>query len=117
MTALHDAQVRFTRMLAEHLQWARMALPAGQELVVAEVYRPPETAKLYALQGRGSLTSLHCDKLAADILLFENGELVTETERYTVLGEHWESLGGAWGGRFRDRPDGNHMSLEFEGRR
>ncbi|HBA7889882.1 TPA: M15 family peptidase, partial [Escherichia coli] len=24
-------------------------------------------------------------------------------------------LGGAWGGRFKKRPDGNHFSLEHDG--
>jgi hypothetical protein len=30
------------------------------------------------------------------------------------LGLKWESMGGSWGGRFND---GNHYSLEHEGRR
>jgi len=30
------------------------------------------------------------------------------------LGLYWESIGGSWGGRFGD---GNHFSLEHEGRR
>ncbi|MFQ9337054.1 MAG: M15 family metallopeptidase [Varibaculum sp.] len=50
-----------------------------------------------------------------DFNLFVNGQYKTRTEDYLPLGEYWESLGGAWGGRFKSRPDGNHFSLEHNG--
>lgn len=31
-----------------------------------------------------------------------------------LIGEYWESIGGAWGGRFND---GNHYSLGHGGRK
>jgi hypothetical protein len=36
------------------------------------------------------------------------------TEAHTPLGEQWEKMGGTWGGRFND---GNHYSLEHEGKK
>lgn len=51
--------------------------------------------------------SYHYRRLAIDLNLFRDGEYLTETEDYRVLGEYWESIGGTWGGRFRD---GNHFS-------
>lgn len=80
-----------------------------------EAYRTPEQAKLNAQKGSGIANSLHCQRLAVDFNLFINGEYQTRTEAYRELGEYWESLGGAWGGRFKNRPDGNHFSLEHDG--
>jgi hypothetical protein len=62
----------------------------------------------------GKAKSLHKDKLAMDINLFKNGVFLQKTSDHQPLGEEWESMGGAWGGRFGD---GNHYSLEHEGRK
>ena len=58
--------------------------------------------------------SLHYDRLAIDLNLFKAGRYLTATEDHRPLGEYWESIGGSWGGRFKD---GNHYSLEYRGRR
>jgi len=58
--------------------------------------------------------SLHYERLAVDLNLFRDGKFLDKTEDHRPLGEFWESLGGAWGGRFND---GNHYSLEHEGRK
>ena len=59
--------------------------------------------------------SLHYKGLAKDILLFDkNNVYLPKTEDHKEFGEYWESLGGSWGGRFSD---GNHYSIEFQGRR
>jgi hypothetical protein len=111
---LAEKQQLFTRLLVELIQYA---WSAGYEVVLGETYRPPETAKLYAAQGRGSARSVHCDKLAADVLLFKAGEYLRESEQYTQLGRYWQQLHPwcRWGGNAR-RPDGNHFSLLHEGR-
>ncbi|SDP84261.1 M15 family metallopeptidase [Desulforhopalus singaporensis] len=62
----------------------------------------------------GNKNSLHKLKLAIDLNLFKDGKYLTSTEDHKQLGEFWESLGGAWGGRFND---GNHYSLEHDGRK
>jgi hypothetical protein len=70
---------------------------------------------LYAKTGHKK-NSLHYLKLAGDINLFKNGVYLTETSDHQAAGEFWESIGGSWGGRFRKK-DGNHYSLEHNGRR
>ncbi|KKL20835.1 hypothetical protein LCGC14_2451470 [marine sediment metagenome] len=54
--------------------------------------------------------SFHYDRLAVDLNLFKNGRYLSSTASHRPLGEFWESLGGTWGGRFTDPPDGNHYS-------
>ncbi len=58
--------------------------------------------------------SLHYIRLAIDLNLFRDGKYLTQTEDHEELGIFWESIGGAWGGRFND---GNHYSLEHNGRK
>lgn len=99
----------------------------GYGITLNELYRAPETAALYAKQGRGTLNSLHCLKLAIDVNLFSGQQLHIKSEEYEELGEFWEGLSTeevecCWGGRFKDRdgnpkPDGNHFSIEHEGRK
>jgi len=85
----------------------------GYEVTMGECWRPPETAKLYAMQGKGVVSSLHTLRLAADLCLFKNGKYLVRTEEYKEAGEIWESYSGEdyschWGGRFHD---GNHFSI------
>jgi len=54
--------------------------------------------------------SLHYIRLAIDLNLFRDGEYLKDTESHRPLGEYWESIGGSWGGRFKD---GNHYSLKY----
>ena len=92
---------------------------------------PPMLAKLiiYAYEQGYELTlgdamaktghrpnSNHYIRLAIDLNLFKDGVYLTKTEEHNLLGEYWESMGGSWGGRFSS-PDGNHYSLEWQGRK
>ncbi len=88
----------------------------GYELTFGEAYRTPEQAALNAKHGIGIRNSLHCDRLAIDFNLFRNGRYCTTTESWRPLGEWWERQHElcSWGGRFGD---GNHFSLEHEGRK
>ncbi len=98
-------------MVAALITWA---YDHGLELTFGEAYRTPEQAALNAKNGTGIANSLHTKRLAVDLNLFIEGEYMTSSEAYRPLGEKWEDLGGAWGGRFH-KPDGNHFSLEWEG--
>ena len=96
---------------------ARLILHAaelGYGVTLGEAYRPPETAELYAQQGRGSKNSLHSRRLAIDLNLFKDGVYLSSTESHRELGTWWKSLGPnhAWGGDFGD---GNHYSLSPDG--
>ena len=110
---LRENQSKFARMITQLLI---KATELGYEYTLGEAYRPPEMARIYAKDGRGITSSLHCDRLAMDLLLFRNGVYLTKSADYQQLGEFWESLGGSWGGRF-SRPDGNHFSLAYGGRK
>ena len=52
--------------------------------------------------------SFHYKRLAIDLNLFKDGKYLPETKDHEPLGLFWESIGGTWGGRFRD---GNHYSF------
>lgn len=134
---LRQAQSKFVLMVARLIQWA---YDNGYELTFGEAWRTDEQAEIHALgfegrddlidlirkqfpdlankiannTGNGSRTSLHMDRLAIDFNLFKNGKLLMSYDAYLPLGQYWESIGGAWGGRFGDAP---HFSLAFGGRK
>ena len=108
---LGQKQRKFTRMIADLIIFA---YDNGYELTFGEALRTPEQAALNAKAGKGISNSLHGDRLALDLNLFKDGVFLTTTEDHRPLGEFWESIGGTWGGRFND---GNHYSLEHEGRK
>lgn len=110
---LSQKQARFAQMVALLIQ---KASALGYAVTLGEAFRPPEVAQIYAREGRGIADSLHTSRLAIDLNLFRDGKYLSRTESYIELGEWWESQGGAWGGRFR-KADGNHFSLEHEGKK
>lgn len=112
--SLGQKQRRFTRMIADLIIWA---YAHGYELSFGDAYRDP---KLHGIvgekKGYGAAKSLHKSRLAVDFNLFQDGQYLSRTEDHRPLGAYWESIGGTWGGRFSDG-DGNHYSLEHEGRK
>jgi len=53
--------------------------------------------------------SFHYRRLAMDLNLFKDGKYLKRSTDYYLIGKFWISLGGTWGGSFRN-PDGNHFS-------
>lgn len=98
---LGQKQRKFTRMVADLIV---QAYDLGYELSFGDAY---------ATMGHKP-NSLHYCRLAVDLNLFRDGKYLEATEDHRPLGEFWESIGGSWGGRFKD---GNHYSLEHEGRK
>jgi len=91
------------------------AYEQGYELTFGDAYRDPRAfGEFGEKRGYSSANSVHKLRLAVDFNLFQDGVYLTSTEDHRPLGEYWESLGGSWGGRFQD---GNHYSLEHQGRR
>lgn len=89
----------------------------GYELTFGDAYRDPRVhGHVGQKQSYSSANSLHKERLAVDFNLFKDGVYLTRTEDHRPLGEYWESIGGAWGGRFKSA-DGNHYSLEHNGRK
>ena len=100
--SLTDKQQDFAEMVGLLLQKAPQM---GYRITLGDAYRDPRV-------GYGNPKSLHRSRLAIDLNVFKGGEYLTTGEQYTDLGEWWESIGGAWGGRFQD---GNHFSLAHNG--
>lgn len=110
---LREKQSLFVQLVAGLLAQAPRL---GFELTFGEAYRSPEEAARLAKLGTGLKNSLHIQKLAIDLNLFKAGKYLSSTEAHRPLGEWWERQHPLcrWGGRFGD---GNHYSLEHEGRR
>lgn len=77
----------------------------GYQITLGDAYRDPRVPY-------GHKDSLHRIRLAIDLNVFKDGKYLTTGEEYVDLGEYWESIGGTWGGRFKD---GNHFSLAHNG--
>lgn len=109
---LGSKQRRFTKMIAQLINFA---YDNGYELTFGDAYRDPRLhGQLGVRGGYGSASSNHKIRLAVDFNLFKEGKYLAGTEDHKILGLYWESIGGSWGGRFND---GNHYSLEHEGRK
>ena len=137
MTLL-EKRIAFTRFAA---LLPAQAHDLGFDLCYGEILRSDEQAEINAIGavGRAHVSSLiighfptlaarisnngkangvrhsvHQLGLAVDVLLFENGHYLTDSESYKPLGEWWETLHEMcrWGGRFND---GGHFSMEHEG--
>ena len=109
---LGSKQRRFTLMISKLIQHA---YESGYELTFGDAYRDPRLhGQVGEKKGYGATNSVHKDRLAVDFNLFKDGKYLAATEDHKQLGEFWESIGGSWGGRFED---GNHYSLEHQGRK
>jgi hypothetical protein len=108
---LGEAQRRLPLMIACLIVHA---YDLGYQLTFGDAYRDPRAFGEFGVAGGpyGERSSNHKRRLAVDFNLFKNGVFLTSTEDHKPLGEFWESIGGAWGGRFED---GNHYSVEFGG--
>lgn len=111
--SLREKQTRFAQMVAHLILMADMM---GFGVSLGDAYRDPRVfGAVGKKKGYGRSQSNHKIRLAIDLNLFNSdGDYLTETTDHEPLGEYWESIGGSWGGRFND---GNHYSLEHEGRR
>lgn len=98
---LREKQSKFVRMVALLIQFA---YEKGYELTFGDAWA----------QSGHKKNSNHYIRLAIDLNLFKSGKYLNKTEDHKELGEFWESIGGIWGGHFKD---GNHYSLEYEGRK
>lgn len=105
--SLSDKQWLFLQMVADLIFFAK---GKGWKLTGGHLWRDKFTAAHYQARGIGIKNSKHCKRLAIDLNLFIDDVYQTDSDAYKELGEHWEWLGGTWGGRFKKR-DGNHFEL------
>ena len=103
---LRQKQSRFALMVSKLIA---KAYEMGYEVTIGDAYRDPRShGALGTTIAYGHPSSAHKMRLAIDLNLFKDGVFLPNTEDHKALGEYWESVGGAWGGRFKD---GNHYSL------
>lgn len=94
-----------TKLLEQSWQWGFM-------VTGGELHRPPEMQKLYVQTGRSqTMNSLHGLRLAIDLFIFRNGELVSDKKVLQPIGDYWESLGvkNRWGGNWKSFKDLPHF--------
>lgn len=98
------------------------AVSQGYGVTLGEAWRSPETAALYAREGKGIANSLHCERLAIDINLFDasgtylDGSTEASAAPYIEVGTYWKTLhaDARYGGDFAKR-DLDHYSLTWGG--
>jgi hypothetical protein len=113
---LREKQSRFARSFALLLQYMTLR---GYEYTLGQIKRTELEARANAASGAGIAQSLHLISLAGDVNLFKDGVYLDTTEAHAPLGQFWKSLWPdcRWGGDFKPKPDGNHYSIEHEGRK
>lgn len=119
---LREMQSLHVRLVKALIGWT-LSQP-GHELTAGEWLRGKEQALANAASGAGIARSNHLVSLAIDLRLFINGVYQTDSAAYKAMGDYWKSLHplARWGGDFHDahgrpKPDGNHFSLEYLGRK
>lgn len=125
-----QAQIKFSLMLAQQFAWMSAqgftwtlgdAWRSTDELLCPHCGTGVSYQQLLKYNGRSKVNvSRHNDKCAIDFTLVVNGKVSSNGEEYRAIGEHWESLGGRWGGRFGIDPkdyavkvgwDAGHLEL------
>lgn len=94
----------------------------GIKVICFSFYRSPADQLIEFNAGRSRVpTGKHIRWLGIDfgIVDDDDGDLVVDKEeirwsndpRYEILGVFWESIGGIWGGRWKDPKDPYHFEL------
>lgn len=96
----------------------------GLEFGLGQALRTQLEADANAAAGKGISNSLHLIGLAVDLKAYRDGAYLDKSEDYAELGAYWKTLAPecCWGGDFKDaegrpKPDGNHFSVTFGGRK
>jgi len=110
---LNAKQAAFTAAVGQLLT---AATARGIQVILAEAYRTPAQAALYAKQGKGIKNSNHTKKLAVDLFVMTGGSVSWDNEHYEVLAKIWKNIHplARWGGDFAGR-DSVHFSFEHNG--
>lgn len=111
---LSERQRRFSHLLADQFAWMKAQ---GMEWTLGDAWRSTDVLmcpdcggdvtyqELLVYNGRSKVRkSEHNNRCAIDLILFVDGKPSLRGQDYRAMGEHWESLGGRWGGRFGLEP-------------
>ena len=107
---LVERQQTFSLMLADQFAWLKEssflwtlgdAWRSTDELLCPHCATGVTYQELLKANGRSKVTvSTHNERCAIDLILWVDGKVSNRGEDYRAMGEHWESMGGRWGGRF-----------------
>ena len=92
-------------------------LAQGYFVSLGEAWRPETTANYYAQHGLGIAHSLHCNRMAIDLIIHDSkGTFIQKGEIYTLSGQYWEFLDNRnrWGGNFTAGPVAHSDYGHFE---
>ena len=109
---LYNRQITFTKNAAALILFI---YSKGYACTFGDAFRSSEQAALNAASGKGIKNSLHCQRLAIDLNLFDSdGKYLTEKEDYKQFGDFWKSLSlhNRWGGDFVHLVDSNHFEMQ-----
>jgi len=122
--SLRDERCKFSLDLAKLVIFIASADGGRYDPAIDQVKRTKDEAVINAQTGKGITNSLHLIGLAADVLIYNMGEYLTDSDDYRFAGDYWKSIDpmNRWGGDFKDsggrsKPDGNHFSREYQGRK
>ena len=112
--SLNEKQARFTYKIAKLIVCVDEEL--SFRIIAGELFRTKEQATWYAEQGKGIKKSLHCLKLALDLVIYKNGTISWDYKDYEAVANIWKKMDpdARWGGDFRNR-DEFHFSFEHGG--
>jgi len=95
---LSEKQRKFSHLVAHIIDFIHLC---DYEVTLGEVLRSKEQQAIHVKNGVSRVRfSRHQEKLAIDLNLFFDGKYCTDKEKYRIIGEEWERIGGRWGGRF-----------------
>ena len=109
---LHEKQVLFARNVASLIDYISSN---NHQVTFGECYRTPEQAKWNADHGLGIAHSLHTERLAIDLNLFDDkGNYLADKTSYEPFGRYWKSLHtfNRWGGDFIHLVDSGHFEMQ-----
>ena len=110
--SLRKKQSEFAKLVGKLIL---KAYDLGYEVTLGDAYRDPRVHGAMGVRKSYSHPkSAHKIRLAIDLNLFKNGELLETSDDHRPLGEWWEKQHpmARWGGRFSD---GNHYSWFHDG--
>jgi hypothetical protein len=111
---LHDEQSTFASNVSRLLAFI---YKEGYQCTLGEAWRSPEQAAIYAKEGKGIRDSLHCERLAIDLNLFdEDGKYLNDFDDYEHIGTFWESLheDNEWGGRWKPSKEHPKQTVDMD---
>ena len=111
---LCDEQAIFSHNVSKLLSFI---YKQGYKCSLGEAWRSSEQAALYAKEGKGIQDSLHCERLAIDLNLFDdNDTYLHDREDYEIVGTYWESLhkDNEWGGRWAPSKEHPKQTVDMD---